>query len=106
MKAEKLNSLDLEEKECEVGEYVTIFGFNQEGRGLWSPGMRLNMSFELVNGYVSSKWNAPVDLDTSMSASIDRYCPKSETVIRCISLSGHSGGPCVNSAGNVIGIVC
>jgi len=34
-----------------------------------------------------------------------RYTPRKKTVLNCSTIVGHSGGPCVNQAGQVIGIL-
>jgi len=36
---------------------------------------------------------------------LDNFRPREEIVVMCPTISGHSGGPCVNYQGEVIGLL-
>lgn len=107
LKSESLQSLKLTEK-CELDEQVRILGYNQGGEGLLNPGEILNRNVDFARGYVCMKFAQ--DNDTSSSLSIegsrrDHFKPREEIVVICPTIGGHSGGPCVNQQGEVIGIL-
>ena len=45
------------------------------------------------------------DSDDESSCGANGFSPREEIVIMCPTISGHSGGPCVNDEGKVIGIL-
>ena len=114
MKHERLQSLKITEQ-CELDEQVRILGYNQGGEGLLSPGESLNRYVDFARGYVCKKFAQGED-DTSGADGFnpgitgnrlraDRFKPRKEIAVICPTIGGHSGGPCVNQQGEVIGIL-
>ena len=105
MKREQLQALKITEK-CELDEQVRILGYNQGGEGLLGPGESLNRFVDFARGYVCMKF-AHEEQHTGGSAGKrrDRFKPREEIVVICPTIGGHSGGPCVNQQGEVIGIL-
>jgi hypothetical protein len=133
MKQESLQSLKVTEK-CELDEQVRILGYNQGGEGLLRPGESLNRCVDFARGYVCMKFAHGQDASTTTTAAVsgsegsgygggtsssvsvktgttgirlraDRFKPNEEIVVICPTIGGHSGGPCVNQQGEVIGIL-
>ena len=127
LKKEKLQALKITEK-CELDEQVRVIGYNQGGEGLLGPGQRLNRYVDFARGYVCKKFGTAVDnnesnndgagapvadgptgvlaaMTTASVARSDRFLPRKEVVVICPTIGGHSGGPCVNQAGQVIGLL-
>lgn len=106
MKKEQLQSLKVTEK-CEIEEQVRIVGYNQGGNGLLGPGESLNRCVDFARGYVCMKFTH--DNQETGAVGIngrrDRFKPREEVVVICPTIGGHSGGPCVNQQGEVIGIL-
>jgi hypothetical protein len=100
MKREKLQQLKVTEK-CELDEQVRILGFNQGGEGLLSPGESLNRYVDFARGYVCKKFVTGEESGYLRH----RFKPREEIVVICPTIGGHSGGPCVNQQGEVIGIL-
>lgn len=86
-------------KGCSLEEYVRVLGFNQEGEGLAEKGEYVEQMPCVTKGYVSKK------LSSHRRPGAEGFMPTSEIVVMCSTISGHSGGPCVNANGEVIGIV-
>jgi hypothetical protein len=106
LKQEKLQQLKITDK-CEYDEWVKIIGYNQGGEGLMGPGMILNFSVDFARGYVCKKF-AVVESninDHERQPIRHRFKPREEIVVNCDTIVGHSGGPCVNQQGEVIGIL-
>lgn len=107
LKQEKLQQLKITDK-CEYDEWVKIIGYNQGGEGLMGPGVILNFSVDFARGYVCKKF-AVVESNISDNGSSQtvrhRFKPREEIVVNCETIVGHSGGPCVNQQGEVIGIL-
>lgn len=130
LKHEQLQSLKMTEK-CELDEQVRILGYNQGGEGLLAPGERLNRYVDFARGYVC-KFHHGQDATATTPAGAasgggggvtatagagaaqqqqgkqqrgDLFQPRSEYVVICPTISGHSGGPVVNQQGEVIGIL-
>jgi hypothetical protein len=101
MKAEKFHQLSVSEK-FELDEAVRILGFNQGGEGLIGPGEELNRCADFARGYVVMKFAINEVSESSMDR---KFQPRSEIVVICPTIGGHSGGPCVNQQGEVIGIL-
>ena len=101
MKVQQLKSLKLTEK-CELEEQVRIVGYNQGGEGLLGPGESLNRYVDFARGYVCMKF---VHEQLPLGKRTEIFKPREEIVVICPTIGGHSGGPCVNQQGEVIGIL-
>lgn len=97
LKKLKINS------KCEYEERVRIIGYNQGGEGLIEIGRHVNRTLDFSVGYVCKKFFCPVNEDEKDDV---RFRPREEiVVIQCPTIGGHSGGPCVNQEGDVVGIL-
>ena len=106
--AEKLRSLKLTSR-FELEESVRILGYNQGGEGVYEMGKHVNRCADFAKGYICRTFRAPA-LDDSSTGSSDSsshmsFSPRAEIILRCPTISGHSGGPAVNDEGRVIGIL-
>jgi len=102
MKGEKLKALKYTET-YQVEEHVRILGYNQGGEGLLGPGEHLNRTADFSVGQVLRDHEVDEEGRQKMRSG---YKPLKEIVVRLPSIGGHSGGPCVNDQGDVIGILC
>eukprot|EP00980_Cylindrotheca_fusiformis_P029458 scaffold23479_cov143-Cylindrotheca_fusiformis.AAC.8 len=93
----------------ELEEAVRILGFNQGGEGRLEKGKHVNRSADFAKGYICKQFKVQddenSDSDDDSSSSGSGFSPREEIVIMCPTISGHSGGPCVNDEGRVIGIL-
>jgi hypothetical protein len=101
LKREKLQQFKVTEK-CELDEQVRILGFNQGGEGLLGPGESLNRYVDFARGYVCKKFATGEESGGYLR---HRFKPLQEFVVICPTIGGHSGGPCVNQQGEVLGIL-
>jgi Ras of Complex, Roc, domain of DAPkinase/Trypsin-like peptidase domain len=101
MKIQQLLTLKLTEK-CELEEQVRIVGYNQGGEGLLGPGVHLNRYVDFAKGYVCMKF---VHEQSPSARRTEFFKPREEIVVICPTIGGHSGGPCVNQQGEVVGIL-
>jgi len=110
IKQEKLKQLKITDK-CELDEQVRIIGYNQGGEGLMGPGVSLNRYVDFARGYVCKVFAGGEGSHNDGSVHLQqqpirqRFKPREEIVIICPTIGGHSGGPCVNQQGEVIGIL-
>ena len=96
-------------KRFELEETVRILGFNQAGEGWLEQGKHVNRSADFAKGYICKQFkladdNTESESDDS-SSSGGGFSPREEIVIMCPTIPGHSGGPCVNEEGKVVGIL-
>mmetsp|Transcript_16011 Transcript_16011/g.18002 ORF Transcript_16011/g.18002 Transcript_16011/m.18002 type:complete len:1714 (-) Transcript_16011:385-5526(-) len=93
----------------ELEQSVRIIGFNQGGEGMLEKGKHVNRSADVVQGYICKQFIPSDDHSSSSgdsSSSEGVFAPREEIVINnCPTIDGHSGGPCVNDEGKVIGIL-
>lgn len=105
---EQLRALKLTSRFA-MEESVRILGFNQGGEGVLEQGKHVNRAADFAKGYICSKFKANLADDSSShssdSSSNHTFTPREEIVIICPTISGHSGGPCVNDEGRVVGIL-
>lgn len=101
LKKEKLQPLKITEK-VELDEQVRILGYNQGGEGLLGPGQSLNRYVDFARGYVCKMFSGDMSEEEYQR---HRFKPRKEIVVICPTIGGHSGGPCVNQQGEVIGIL-
>jgi hypothetical protein len=108
LKDEKLQHLKLTRR-FELEEAVRILGFNQGGEGVLEEGKHVNRCADFAKGYVCKKFRAnnfdDSASDASASSSSTCFNPREEIVVMVPTISGHSGGPCVNDEGRVIGVL-
>mmetsp|Transcript_31808 Transcript_31808/g.60760 ORF Transcript_31808/g.60760 Transcript_31808/m.60760 type:complete len:1025 (+) Transcript_31808:1906-4980(+) len=101
MKKEHFRQLNVSQK-FELDEAVRILGFNQGGEGLIGPGEELNRCADFARGYVVMKFAIHENSEQTPNR---KFQPRSEICCICPTIGGHSGGPCVNQQGEVIGIL-
>jgi len=89
----------------ELEESVRILGFNQGGEGRLEKGKHVNRSVDFAKGYVCKFFQKEINDDSSESSQSTAFNPREEIVVMCPTIAGHSGGPCVNDEGRVIGIL-
>jgi hypothetical protein len=104
---DKLVSLKMTRR-YELEETVRILGFNQGGKGLLEQGKHVNRSADFAKGYICKQFKMSDDrsdgsFDSSSGGS--GFSPREEIVVMCPTISGHSGGPCVNDEGKVVGVL-
>jgi len=88
---------------CEYEERVRVLGYNQGGEGLLERGTHVNRTADFSVGYVCKKFQCVIGQKDEQD---EFFRPREEiVVIRCPTIGGHSGGPCVNQIGKVIGIL-
>jgi len=107
MQKEPLQSLKTTRR-FELEEAVRVLGFNQGGEGLLEQGKHVNRSADFAKGYIVKQFKMADDHSSSSGDSSSSGCgfaPREEIVIMCPTISGHSGGPCVNDEGKVVGIL-
>ena len=130
MRNEKLSQLKIT-RTFELEESVRILGFNQGGEGVLEQGKHVNRCADFAKGYICKRFtNMGSDdsstsskgssssrsagggnsnrKDTSLRSSSGAnatFIPREEIVVMCPTISGHSGGPCVNDEGRVVGIL-
>jgi len=123
MRNERLTQLKMT-RTFELEESVRILGFNQGGEGVLEQGKHVNRSADFAKGYICKRFtnlgsddsstssrgssssaflkDPPLPADMPLSSS---FVPREEIVVMCPTISGHSGGPCVNDEGRVVGIL-
>jgi len=108
MQNQNLRSLRMTDR-FELEETVRILGFNQGGEGVSEQGKHVYRSADFAVGYICRNFKAPVEEDDSSENSEgntkSNFKPRQEIVVMCPTISGHSGGPCVNNDGKVVGIL-
>jgi hypothetical protein len=102
LRREKLQALKITAR-CELDEHVRILGYNQGGEGLLGPGESLNRYVDFARGYVCMRF--ATGEENGGSTNKNRFIPREEVAVICPTIGGHSGGPCVNQQGEVIGIL-
>jgi len=85
----------------QLEDQVRVIGFNQRGEGVLREGEHLNRTVDLTNGYVARN----LKKTTGKHITLREFVPSSEIIVMCYTIRGHSGGPCVNQDGQVIGLV-
>jgi len=111
MQKEQLRSLKMTSR-FELEEPVRILGFNQGGEGLLEQGKHVNRTADFAKGYIVKQFKAHMADDSSNSShSSDSssnhftFSPREEIVVIVPTISGHSGGACINDEGRVVGIL-
>jgi Trypsin-like peptidase domain len=105
---EELKSLKLT-KNFELEESIRVTGFNQGGEGILERGKHISTSADFISGYICKHfkpaWQDHSFSSDSSTSQTRTFAPKEEIVVICPTISGHSGGPCVNNDKKVLGIL-
>jgi len=111
MPEQRLRSLTMMEafqsEKLQLEEAVRIVGYCQEGEDLYQKGRGICYSADYIGGHVCRNFKPPKEVFHN-DGSHQTFSPESEIVVTCNttrSFQGHSGGPCVNSEGKVLGIL-
>jgi hypothetical protein len=90
--------------QTELEEEIRLLGYNQGGEGLYRPGTHLNRGIDFAKGYLVRTFKAEARPQEQYPRARS-FFPRQELIVECPTIGGHSGGPCVNSSGEVIGIL-
>jgi len=106
---ESLSSLKITSR-YEIEQAVRIIGFNQGGEGRLERGNHVNRTSDFALGYICKQFKisdeeSSTSSDDSSSSEEGVLLPREEIVVMCNTIEGHSGGPCVNDDGKVVGIL-
>ena len=106
---ESLSSLKTTSR-YEIEQAVRIIGFNQGGEGRLEVGHHVNRTSDFVPGQILGRFVMDDESTSSDDSSISEegeLKPREEIIVGCSvkTITGHSGGPCVNDDGKVIGIL-
>jgi hypothetical protein len=104
MRKEHLQHLEVAPR-CSFGEQVRMIGYNQAGGGLLCPGEHLNRTMCYAKGEVCGIFVAPRQVRNARACRQTQFQPRTEIKVEGITFDGHSGGPCVNVSGSVVGIL-
>lgn len=106
LKEENLVRLKME-FHFQLEETIRVIGFNQGGEGVYEPGSHVLRSADFAKGFITGMFRrvASDDSDSSSDSASNTFSPLQEIVANCPTIAGHSGGPCVNGEGMVIGIL-
>jgi hypothetical protein len=85
----------------ERDSHIRIFGYEQSGNGLYDPGSQIHSIADFAKGFVTKQLSKPKESGKALGT----FLPASEIVVSVNTIGGHSGGPCVNNDGQVLGIV-
>lgn len=99
MRKEGLEDLKIDEHECKVNESVASIGFSQEGEGRQTRQV-WNRNFDFNRGYITMP-----KLESNVNEECYVFSPTTEIVVWFNSKPGHSGSPCINEEGKVLGMV-
>jgi hypothetical protein len=94
----------------ELEEHVRLTGYSQfGGGGISEVRWRIYRSMDVVYGHVRSHFKQPFHVDHIESIASDEdtrsFSPQEEIVVKCITISGQSGAPFINTEGKVLGIL-
>jgi len=89
--------------EFQLEEAVRIVGYNQGGEGYYETCRHISLSVDVVFGNICKIFVAPLQLCGNNMCFERAFMPRSEIITSCATVGGHSGGPCMNSEGHVIG---
>jgi len=97
MEKESLSQLELTEdyEKGHFGDHMRILGFNQGGEGRLEKG-EVNTTLDHAIGYICRVFVHHAGRDDT---------ERKEVVVNCFTIGGHSGGPCVDEDGKVVGIL-
>mmetsp|Transcript_524 Transcript_524/g.1231 ORF Transcript_524/g.1231 Transcript_524/m.1231 type:complete len:939 (-) Transcript_524:83-2899(-) len=89
-------------RRCELEESIRVLGYNQGGEGVLPMGEHINQYPDFAKGYICKKFTVQPEHYRNYER---QFAPLEEIVAICPTISGHSGGPVVNSSGSVVGIL-
>lgn len=92
----------------EIEQAVRIIGFNQGGEGRLEVGHHVNRTSDFAPGLILGRFVMDDESTSSDDSSVSdegELKPREEIIVGCRTITGHSGGPCVNDDGKVIGIL-
>jgi Trypsin-like peptidase domain len=106
IKDENLARLKME-TDYVLEETVRVVGFNQGGGGLLEPGRHVLRNADFAQGYICGRFDLAISDDSSASsdAGSRSFLPNQEIICMLPTIAGHSGSPCVNDDGLVVGIL-
>lgn len=93
--------------ESRLDRSVRMVGFNQGGEGRFVQGKHVNRTADVMRGYIAKRFTVsrPVSNNDLEQGEDTGFVPRQELVVMCHTISGHSGGPCVNDEGRVVGVL-
>jgi len=98
-----LEDLKIVREQCVRNEPIHFIGFKDGGV------CKINRQLDVNKGCVIEprfELYKETRLKSDEEKNRHKFCPMAETIVNCSLTAGHSGSPCINSEGKVIGMVC